>query len=320
MHQLVDKLLACISRERSATAEVLSAILKVKKFELYREEGFSSLYEFLTKGAKYSEGSAMRRIQAVKVLEKDEGVLEKLRTGELSLCAMAELGRAMEEENAMSLIEQACNKSKRDVEKLVAQFLPPERWREEQVRPVLVERAVVPEMSEPETIALASVMNDPTSDSIEVASTPRTLTTTELCHELTFLADEKLVELIERARVYTGNVTLAKLMELGLVALLREKEPKSQTQRTFDPELRRIPKGLRHDVLTRAESQCEFVSEVGVRCTERCGLQVDHIVPFALGGRTEISNLRALCGTHNRFEAEKIFGKIRKGSAKDVNA
>jgi len=32
-------------------------------------------------------------------------------------------------------------------------------------------------------------------------------------------------------------------------------------------------------------------------------------VPFALGGKTEISNLRLLCSAHNKLEAEKVFGK-----------
>ena len=39
------------------------------------------------------------------------------------------------------------------------------------------------------------------------------------------------------------------------------------------------------------------------------GLQFDHIKPFALGGETTQSNLRLLCANHNRYLAEKEFGK-----------
>ena len=38
-------------------------------------------------------------------------------------------------------------------------------------------------------------------------------------------------------------------------------------------------------------------------------LQVDHIVPFARGGDNSPSNLRLLCGKHNRLEAERVYGK-----------
>ena len=43
--------------------------------------------------------------------------------------------------------------------------------------------------------------------------------------------------------------------------------------------------------------------------SERRNLQIDHIQPFALGGGAEKENLRALCGKHNRYAAQKDFGQ-----------
>jgi 5-methylcytosine-specific restriction endonuclease McrA len=45
------------------------------------------------------------------------------------------------------------------------------------------------------------------------------------------------------------------------------------------------------------------------RCNSTWGLQIDHIEPFARGGRNTTNNLRLLCGKHNRFAAEKVYGK-----------
>ncbi|MBI4040515.1 MAG: HNH endonuclease, partial [Deltaproteobacteria bacterium] len=42
---------------------------------------------------------------------------------------------------------------------------------------------------------------------------------------------------------------------------------------------------------------------------ERAYLEVDHIEPFALGGKAELENLRLLCSTHNRYRAQLTFGK-----------
>ena len=38
------------------------------------------------------------------------------------------------------------------------------------------------------------------------------------------------------------------------------------------------------------------------------GLEIDHIVPVARGGKTEIKNLRVLCSAHNILAAMEVFG------------
>jgi hypothetical protein len=51
------------------------------------------------------------------------------------------------------------------------------------------------------------------------------------------------------------------------------------------------------------------VSADGHRC-EECGqLELDHIIPVALGGQSTVENLRLLCRPHNRHAAERAFGK-----------
>src|SRR5262249_13401476 len=69
---------------------------------------------------------------------------------------------------------------------------------------------------------------------------------------------------------------------------------------------------LDHALWTRAESRCEFVDkETGRRCACRFGLERDHIVPLAMGGSNELSNLRLLCRTHNDLEARRHFGNAK---------
>ena len=36
--------------------------------------------------------------------------------------------------------------------------------------------------------------------------------------------------------------------------------------------------------------------------------QLDHVVPFSVGGKTEADNLRVLCRAHNMFEAKEKLG------------
>ena len=59
---------------------------------------------------------------------------------------------------------------------------------------------------------------------------------------------------------------------------------------------RYIPVAVRRDVWRRDNGCCSYVDpHSGRRCGSRYRLEIDHVVPFALGGATELSNLRVLC-------------------------
>ena len=72
---------------------------------------------------------------------------------------------------------------------------------------------------------------------------------------------------------------------------------------------RYIPADVSHVVKQRDNCQCTFISADGLRCSETRRLQIDHVVPFALGGENSTDNLRLLCPAHNQLEAEKVFGE-----------
>ncbi|MBI4040285.1 MAG: HNH endonuclease, partial [Deltaproteobacteria bacterium] len=74
---------------------------------------------------------------------------------------------------------------------------------------------------------------------------------------------------------------------------------------------RYIPMSTKQEVWKRDEGKCTYESPQGRRCEERAYLEVDHIQPFALGGKAELENLRLLCSTHNRYRAQLTFGKWR---------
>jgi hypothetical protein len=72
--------------------------------------------------------------------------------------------------------------------------------------------------------------------------------------------------------------------------------------------MRHIPAEVRDEVLTRDAHRCTFVGLDGVRCNAARHLQFDHVVPFSRGGDHTPDNLRLLCGVHNRWLAEEMFG------------
>ena len=65
---------------------------------------------------------------------------------------------------------------------------------------------------------------------------------------------------------------------------------------------RYIPAPVRREVWRRDGGCCSYVDpHSGRRCGSRFLLELDHIVPFALGGDAQPSNLRLHCSAHHRF-------------------
>jgi 5-methylcytosine-specific restriction endonuclease McrA len=65
----------------------------------------------------------------------------------------------------------------------------------------------------------------------------------------------------------------------------------------------------KRELYREAGSQCTYVDpKSGQRCPSRYLLQSDHIINYARGGKTELSNLRLLCAAHHRMETVRAFG------------
>ena len=65
---------------------------------------------------------------------------------------------------------------------------------------------------------------------------------------------------------------------------------------------RHIPAAVRREVWRRDGGCCSYVDRhSGRRCGSRYRLEIDHIVPFALGGGAEPDNSRLHCGAHHRL-------------------
>jgi hypothetical protein len=78
-----------------------------------------------------------------------------------------------------------------------------------------------------------------------------------------------------------------------------------KTIRTSKPD--HIPARVRREVWRRDGGRCTFVLASGERCGSTHQLELDHVVPRALGGPSTAGNLRIRCG-HNLEEARRIFG------------
>lgn len=82
---------------------------------------------------------------------------------------------------------------------------------------------------------------------------------------------------------------------------------------------RRIPQAVKDEVWERDGGRCAFVGKDSRRCEGRAFLEYDHVIPYALGGRSDTArNIRLLCRAHNQEAGRAAFGPQAGRSAADA--
>jgi hypothetical protein len=74
-----------------------------------------------------------------------------------------------------------------------------------------------------------------------------------------------------------------------------------------------IPAEVEREVRLRDGDRCQFPLDAGGVCGSTWQVQLDHVVPLALGGPTSVANLRCACAFHNRCAAEQALGPAAAG-------
>ena len=74
-----------VSQERKYTTLILKNLVEIEKKKLYCDLGYPSLYKYLIKELKYSEGESNIRINAVRLMVRSKKVEKKIQEGNISL-------------------------------------------------------------------------------------------------------------------------------------------------------------------------------------------------------------------------------------------
>ena len=150
------------------------------------------------------------------------------------------------------------------------------------------------------------------SDELEVTSAPKLRQKDEIPEHLETSSGKSVTS--ARKQIFpTRKLLTSTNKSTGLATSAPKSGQTNQCTKekaTFAPKLkhqikkisRSVPSHLRKYIWERDGGQCTYVHhETKRRCASRHLLQIDHIQPFALGGRTEKENLRLLCAGHNQY-------------------
>ena len=112
-------------------------------------------------------------------------------------------------------------------------------------------------------------------------------------------AEGDLAVVVERAL----DLLLPKLEKQRLGKTSRPRPSREQS------DAARVSRPTRRAVFERDGERCTFTDAEGRRCPATTWLELDHVVPRARGGTSEVGNLRVRCRAHNALYAEQTFGR-----------
>ena len=326
-----------VAQDRKLTLRLLANLHEIESHKFYLELGYGSMFDYCTGHLKFSEPAALRRIRTARCLAAYPQLHPMLENGDVSLTTVALISYHMKPENAVSLIEAIQNKSKREVERLIAALEPLSIVPPDRSRPI-----VVPVV----TCAKSTSSGDGKKLSSVDESTPPAASIVErevrqfkrMVHS-EFTAEEETMQKLDRVRSLASHrlsmgTSLGQLIDFMAEYFLKREDPIQRQKRreerasvTKAPAAtsdnpRQIPAAVRDQVFVR-DGQCTYVGPDGKRCNSTHVLQVDHIRPVARRGAASIENLRLLCAEHNRLESERLMGKrhvIRESRASYATA
>jgi len=320
--ELALRLKRLAADERFALTDVIFHLMEFDRRRLYSAMGYPSLFSYCVQSLRLSENEAYKRVQTARVCHRYPDILNRLRSGELHLAATALLAPHLTDENHQALLAQASGKTKREVEALVAALAPKPARRD------CVRRLSAPAAGRAGDFLVAESCAasgaDVPATSVSMPPAPRVEPVSPGRVRFSFTGDEELLRHLERAReVLKRKYPVGRLEELFAEALrwlLDKMDPRCQARRNLRlrrqtppvqalVETRRIPQWVKDAVWARDEGRCSFRTPDGARCAQRCGLEFDHVVPWALGGRShDPKNIRLLCREHNQISWRRRFG------------
>lgn len=335
---MAQSVLDAFREERKCQSAFLRKLGEFDERKLYLPLGFSSVFSYCTKALRLSEPSAAKRIVVARLARRFPVLLDIIARGDCTLTNLWILAPAIHPDNLESLLSHIPGMTKFQAEQLKASLIPGvER------RPIIRIEAVrghlaltPPPLSESPPTNTSSVQSPlPTSPPSVIAGDGKE----QALDGPTLIGADPFASSPDFRRVgfhFTASETLLSKFRRAQ-NLMRHRFPKGDPENVFsealdalldrvDPQrrlptarashqspMRKVPDGLRLRVWHRDGGQCTFLGADGKRCGSEEFLEVDHIQPWSLGGKTEMNNLRLLCAPHHRYYTQKTFPERAPG-------
>jgi len=321
--ELDQEFAVVVKTERKITHDVLLYIQEINKRSLHLSFGYESLRDYLIKRHRYSEGSANRRIGAMRMLTEVPEVSEKIIEGSLNLSQLAVAQSALyqkqkkenikiSKEEKASLLQELENKSLDETKGEVANTLNIEIKEKKSITYGKNDSAFLNMKLTKEELAIVKecleIMSHQAKDAKELLLNlcRKAIKAKKAVKAECKRADRK--ENNQMVQEVDNKITQEIDREVAQVSKIKQKSSAPITPSATSAKSKRgryITARTRTKVFIRDQFMCRFIGEDGHMCGSKMWLQPHHIIPFAKGGENSLENLSLRCRTHNLFEAER---------------
>lgn len=292
---IISNLKELVQKERNLKAEIICYLYVVQKRRIFAKYNYSDIYKFCQKHLGYTEAESQRRISAMFLLTELPEIEEKITQGKLSLTSLSmaqslfrresKLKNAFTKEEKLELLINLENKSTRECEKeLLKHSSEPVLIKEQtkQISPDLVEYKYIGSTSFGEKIQKLKDLRSNKNNELSTIEIMEELIDKAIKEELSMLTPKPENDLKLRRTVSVAR----------------------QSKNTSY-----VGKNEKRQVFHKYQNQCSFIDHsINQRCDSQKYLQIDHIIPIAIGGTSAIENLRVLCRAHNQRAAIDKLG------------
>jgi hypothetical protein len=262
---LIEDLKFLVTREREFLARILHHLKELDKRRLYSDLGFSSLFDYCVRELGYSEGEAVRRIQAARLLADIPEIEKKIESGHLSLSNISQASTFFKQNDVelasdkKAVLEQLENLSSREGEKMLFVMSGEEKKEKETEKRISSSK-----------VKVSIILSDKT---LQALQTLKDLIGKELSYN----------DLID----YMADVAIKNIEKKKFKVLSSSKVSPSA------PHVNRVIKSAVKKEVYLRDKKC-------TKCGSTRNLNFDHQIPFALGGKSDAGNIRLLCFNCNQ--------------------
>src|SRR6266571_223514 len=121
---LLRDLAALVAQDRATTARLLAHIAECDARRLYLPAAYPSMYAYCVHELRLSEDAAYKRIRAARTARQFPAIFDAVTEARLHLSGVVLLAPHLTPENADELLAAAANRSKAEIEHLLAQRFP----------------------------------------------------------------------------------------------------------------------------------------------------------------------------------------------------
>ncbi|MFN8370806.1 MAG: HNH endonuclease signature motif containing protein [Bacteriovoracaceae bacterium] len=272
---LLENTQILVKKEKEFTVQILRNLQEIERKKLFVELGFNSLHGYCVETLGYSSSEAYLRISAMRVMRDFHGVEAKIKSGALSLTVVGEM-----------------------------QMLVVNKEKSEEVKvPKNIKMNLLKELEGKSTRVAQKIVKEKLQIEDKVTHSDFKFKE-ETIKKFKKLSDKMGVENLDDLLLLLIKEKDDQLVEAKVK--IEENSPAPEKNQNETNISRYIPLKIKRQVYMKANYQCE-------KCKSRKYLNVDHLKPFSLGGKHDLSNLRVLCSPCNQRERVKTFGNVRYG-------